>query len=61
MKRRDLIKFLQQHGCALIREGGSHSWWGNESLNTRSAVPRRTEINEELAKKICKDLGLPRP
>jgi mRNA interferase HicA len=52
MKRRDLIKFLEQHNCALIREGGSHSWWGNAQLNTRSAVPRHTEINEELVKKI---------
>ena len=28
-------------------------------LNKRSAVPRHTEIVDILAKKICKDLGIP--
>jgi hypothetical protein len=29
--------------------------------NKRSAIPRHTEINNILAKKICKDLGVPAP
>jgi len=29
MKRRKLLQHLQQHGCALLREGGNHSWWLN--------------------------------
>jgi len=28
---------------------------------TVSAVPRHREINEQLARKICKDLGVPTP
>lgn len=35
-----------------------HSWWYNPALNTRSAIPRHTEIKDILAKKICKDLGV---
>ena len=58
MKRRELIKFLKSQGCELIREGGRHSWWVNPELNKRSAIPRHTEINDILAKKICKDIGI---
>ncbi|HCO95945.1 MAG TPA: addiction module toxin, HicA family, partial [Phycisphaerales bacterium] len=36
-----------------------HSWWYNPSLNKRSAVPRHNEIVDILARKICKDLGVP--
>jgi mRNA interferase HicA len=61
MKRRELLKHLQNHGCVLLREGGSHSWWINTEQNRRSAVPRHNEINDKLILKICKDLGVPRP
>jgi mRNA interferase HicA len=61
MKRRELLRHLQQHGCVFIREGGNHSWWGNPALNRRSALPRHNEIDELLARKICKDLGIPKP
>lgn len=61
MKRRDLIAHLQIHGCKLMREGGSHSWWVHEVSNKRIAVPRRNEINNHLARKICRDLGIPEP
>ena len=43
-----------------IREGASHSWWANTTLNRRSAVPRHVEISNQLAGKICKDLGIQR-
>ena len=29
MKRRELVRHLNNHGCELIREGGNHSWWLN--------------------------------
>lgn len=61
MKRRDLIRHLTAHGCELLREGARHSWWHNPALNTRTAVPRHNEIRDELARKICKDLGIPKP
>ena len=50
---------MVDHGCELVREGGSHSWWGNAILKQRSAVPRHREISDFLAKKICRDLGIP--
>ncbi len=58
MKRRELIRHLESQGCRLIREGSNHSWWGNAEKTMRSAVPRHTEIDNLLAKKICKDLGV---
>ena len=61
MKRRDLLAHLTSHGCSLLREGARHSWWQNQSLNTRSAVPRHSEVSNHLARKICKDLGIPAP
>ncbi len=59
MKRRKFVRHLNKHGCELLREGGSHSWWHNPELNRRSAVPRHNEINDILVNKICKDLGIP--
>jgi mRNA interferase HicA len=61
MKRRDLLRHLQSHGCELLREGGRHSWWRNEALGKRSSIPRHNEIGNALAKKICRDLGVPEP
>lgn len=60
MKRSDLLRHLRASGCELLREGGRHSWWHNPSQNKRSAIPRHTEINDALALKICKDLGIPK-
>lgn len=59
MKRRDLIRHLTSHNCALAREGARHSLWHNVTLNRRSSIPRHAEVNELLARKICRDLGVP--
>ena len=58
MKRSELIRYLTAQGCELLREGGRHSWWHNQELNKRSAIPRHIEIKDILANKICKDLGV---
>ena len=60
MKRQALVRHLRKHGCELLREGSNHSWWHNPKLAKRSAVPRHSEIVDILARKICKDLGVPR-
>jgi mRNA interferase HicA len=44
MKRRALLGHLQEHGCALVREGGSHSIWSNPKTGSKEAVPRHNEI-----------------
>ncbi|HET9768838.1 MAG TPA: type II toxin-antitoxin system HicA family toxin [Thermoanaerobaculia bacterium] len=59
MKRRALIRHLEQHGCVLLREGSRHSLYCQPTTDRTSAVPRHTEIGEGLARKICKDLGIP--
>jgi len=59
MKRAEFLKYLRSCGCEFLREGGRHSWWHNPRLEKRSAIPRHTEINDTLARKICKDLGVP--
>ena len=59
MKRRTLIKHLKNHGCSLIREGKKHAVWGNPVMNTKTTVPRHTEIDNQLAKDICKQLAIP--
>jgi predicted RNA binding protein YcfA (HicA-like mRNA interferase family) len=57
MKRRDLIKQLEQMGCVFVRHGGSHDWYSNPKTKTSQAVPRHNEINENLAKSIIKKLS----
>ena len=60
MKRNEFIIYLKKNGCEFIREGRRHFWWLNPNKNLRSAVPRHSEINNILANKICKDLGINR-
>jgi len=59
MKRRELASYLREQGCVFIREGSRHSWWLNPAQNKRSSVPRHTEVVDQLARKICRDLGIP--
>ena len=33
----------------------------NRTARKASAVPRHREVNDHLARKICKDLGVPTP
>lgn len=61
MKRVDLIRYLEKHGCELLREGAKHSVYVNRAAGCAAAVPRHREINEFLAKKICRDLQIPEP
>jgi predicted RNA binding protein YcfA (HicA-like mRNA interferase family) len=58
MKRRDLLRYLEQHGCECLREGGSHTIYVNRQEQKVSTIPRHREIDEMLARKICKDLGI---
>ncbi len=61
MKRVDLIRHLEAHGCRLLREGGSHSVYLNPATRRVSTVPRHREVNEFLARKICRDLEIAAP
>ncbi len=61
MKRRDLIRHVEEHGCQMLREGGNHTVYINPIARRISTVPRHREINDDLARKICKDLDIPSP
>jgi mRNA interferase HicA len=61
MKRTDLLRHLARNGCELLREGKKHSVFVNRKKRRSSSVPRHTEINEFLSKKICKDLEIDEP
>lgn len=61
MKRGALLKHLKEHGCEFLREGSRHTMYVNREAGRSSAVPRHTEITNNMARKICKDLGIPSP
>jgi mRNA interferase HicA len=61
VKRRALLAHLAAQGCELVPEGAKHSWWGNPATGRRSAVPRHNEIDDLLARKICRDPGIAEP
>ncbi len=56
MKRRDLIKQLEEIGCIFIRHGSNHDWYQNPITKVSQPIPRHREINENLAKHILKML-----
>jgi mRNA interferase HicA len=43
VKRRELIRHLEAHGCPMKREGGSHTIYWNQKLGveTRQAAAKR--------------------
>lgn len=59
MKRRLLIRRIKAMGRKFLREGGNHSIYVNRRQKKVTAIPRH--IDENLAKRIFKDLGLAAP
>ena len=60
MKRSQLVKHLQENGCVLLREGKKHSIYRNTATSRSAAVPRHTELDNRLARLICKELEIPK-
>jgi len=61
VKRTDLIRHLRANGCELLREGSNHSVFVNRAAGKATSVPRHREINDFLARKICRDLEVIEP
>lgn len=61
MKLKDLLKHLDERLCIFMREGGSHTIYKNIASGKLTSIPRHREIKDNLAKKICDDLGIDRP
>ena len=61
MKRVDLVRHLERHGCRLLREGGSHSVYLNpvtRKASTVRAIARST--NSLLARLAATSKSQPR-
>jgi len=56
VKRRELIKKIEEMGCIFIRHGSRHDWYQNPKTKVCQPVPRHKEINDNLAKHILKKL-----
>ena len=61
MKRSALLKHLRGQNCEFLSEGSRHTVYVNRDAQRSSTVPRYTEISDKLARKLCKDLGVPPP
>ena len=56
MKRRELVKLLEDNGWYMKRNGGNHDLYTDG--NRTEPIPRHPDINERLARNIFKKLGL---
>ena len=56
VKRRDLIRCLEENGFSLLREGGNYSIYTND-LKT-IPVKRHNLLDRITANEICKQAGL---
>jgi predicted RNA binding protein YcfA (HicA-like mRNA interferase family) len=57
MKRGLLIKIISNGGAVLLRHGRKHDVYENPQTGAREQVPRHTDIKENLAKSIIKNLA----
>lgn len=48
MKRVDLLRHLESHGCQLLREGAAHTVYVNRTARKTSTIPRHREIDDGL-------------
>jgi len=56
IKRSDLVRYIEEHGFYLLREGGSHSIYTN---GTRTIpVKRHRTLDRITANELCKQAGL---
>ena len=56
VKRRDLIKYFEEHGFSLLREGAKHSIYSNRDKTI--PIKRHREIDRITANELCKQAGL---
>lgn len=56
VKRRDLIKYFEENGFSLSREGAKHSIYSNREKTI--PIKRHREIDRITANELCKQAGL---
>ena len=58
MKRAELVRQLTEAGCTLLRHGARHDIFINPRTGQKQAVPRHSEIDDQLVRHIKRHLGL---
>lgn len=58
MKRKEVIRKLEENGWRLDRHGGNHDIYYNEALKRAIPIKRHAEIDDTTAKKIFKQAGI---
>jgi mRNA interferase HicA len=53
VKRHELLDHLRRHRCTLEREAARHSIFTNPANGAKVPIPRHSEIDNRLARKIC--------
>ena len=56
VKRAELVRYLEQHGFQLLREGGNHSIYSNGDRMV--PVKRDRTLDRITANEICKQAGI---
>jgi predicted RNA binding protein YcfA (HicA-like mRNA interferase family) len=57
VKRRDLVKHLEEHGFSLLREGKKHSIYTNGERTI--PIKRHRMLDRITANQLCKQAGVP--
>ena len=56
-EEKKMIKAIKSHGCVFVRHAGNHDWYKNPQSGKSQPIPRHTEIEDSLAKRIIKRLS----
>lgn len=60
MKKEKLLKHLRIYNCYPTgRQKGSHAQFMNINSGKKTIIPLHNDIDDLLAKRICKQLGIP--
>ena len=57
MKRKAFIKILEENGVVFFRHGSEHDIYIKNKTGKKVSVPRHSEIDNDLAKLILKQLN----
>ena len=61
MKRGALLKILKDQGCIFIKHGKKHDQYMQPLTGKKDQIPRHSDIAEETAKSIIKNLAAIEP
>ena len=57
MKKGELLKRIKAHGCIFVKHGKKHDVYMNPRTGMEERIPRHSDINENLAKAIMRNLS----